>query len=89
MNLRHLVGNGQQCRHGAEGHPAEVHVEAGNDDPYAPAGKLVAHLGQPFVEKLGLVDTQISDDSSSIDSDDSMGVEGMVLRSWLTTSPSE
>ena len=55
MHLGHLVGNGAQRGHGAEGHALEVHVEPGHDDAHATVGQLVAHVHEPVVEKLGLV----------------------------------
>ena len=53
--LRDIFGNGAQSRHRTERHTFEIHVEPGNDDALAPIGQSVAHLHQPFVEKLRLV----------------------------------
>lgn len=51
-----LVGDGAQFRHRTEGDAPEVHVQSGDDDPYAVVGKLVAHVHQPVVQKLRFVD---------------------------------
>ena len=56
MDLCYVVGNGAQCRNRAEGHALVVHVESCHDDPHATVCQFVAHVGQPVVEELRLVD---------------------------------
>ncbi len=56
VNLGHVVGDGTEGRHGAEGNATEVHVEPRDDDADAPISQFVADVGQSHVEELGFVD---------------------------------
>ncbi|MDT4860221.1 hypothetical protein FQZ97_947680 [compost metagenome] len=55
MYLGYILGNGHQLGHGPEGPAVKVHVEPGNDDPFAAVGQLIDHLHQGLVKKLGLI----------------------------------
>ena len=56
VDLRHLVGDGEQVGYRSEGLAEIVHVETGDDDAHTAVGELVAYVGKAIVEKLCLVD---------------------------------
>ena len=55
VNLCHLVGNGQELRHGSERLAEIVHVETCHDDAHAVISELVANIHDAVVEELSLV----------------------------------
>ena len=57
MYFGNLVCDGTQGRNRAERNSLEVHIQSGNDDSDATVSQLVANFNEPFVKKLGFINT--------------------------------
>jgi len=52
-----VFGNSQQLRHRSEGDTTIIHIQAGNNDPYATDGELLTNIGQRHIKKLSFINT--------------------------------
>ena len=57
MHFGNLVCDGTQGRNRAERNSLEVHIQSGNDDSDATVSQFVANFNEPFVKKLGFINT--------------------------------
>ena len=58
MNLRHIVGNGAEGRHRAEGNTLVVHIEAGDDKPEL-AEELEAWYRPALIDEAKKTETEL------------------------------
>ncbi|MNL78447.1 hypothetical protein D3C87_2048310 [compost metagenome] len=56
MNFGDIFRNGHQLGHAAEGFTHVIHIQAGNDHPFACVGQLIAYFHDPFIKKLCFVE---------------------------------